>query len=174
LVLSEGLEWSLIKDVKVRKAKQTDASAVNQLLSEWFDWQPESGRLDSIKRAIRTGGLLVANPTVKFVGFIHFVLHEDIIDGGPNSFISAFYVSSRHRGRGVGSQLLRRVIENSLARGAVGVETSTIHRRAKRFYQKNQFKQTFGDIGEVFLELDVTEYLNSHQGKPLGGRVLST
>jgi hypothetical protein len=27
-----------------------------------------------------------------------------------------------------------------------------------RFYQKHYFKQTVGDVGEVFLELDVDEY----------------
>ena len=88
-------------------------------------------------------------------------MHEDIIDGGPNTFISAFYVSHAHRGRGVGTLLLERAIEDSLNRKAVGIETSTIHLRAKKLYEKHHFKQTLGDIGEVFLELDVDEYLRA-------------
>src|SRR5438445_5583100 len=136
----------------------TDAPAVDRLLSEWFDWKPESGRLESVKRAIRNREVIVAQSNKRIVGFIHYIMHEDIIDGGPNAFISANYVSSKHRGKGVGSLLIQELIKDSLARGAVGAETSTIHARAKKFYEKHHFKQTLGDIGEVFLELDITEY----------------
>ena len=138
-----------------------DAVAVDNLLSEWFDWKPISGRLDSVKRAIRKKELLVAKAGSRVVGFIHYVMHEDVIDGNPNAFISAFYVSEAVRGRGVGSLLLESAIADSLARGAVGVETSTIHRRARQLYERHHFKQTMGDIGEVFLELDVPEYLQA-------------
>lgn len=135
-----------------------DAVAVDNLLSEWFDWKPISGRLDSVKRAVRKKELLVARAGSRVVGFIHYVMHEDVIDGNPNAFISAFYVSEKVRGKGVGSLLLESAIADSLARGAVGVETSTIHKRARQLYERHHFKQTMGDIGEVFLELDIAEY----------------
>src|SRR5438552_14576274 len=137
----------------------TDAAGVDNLLSEWFDWKPISGRLNSVQRAVRKKELLVAEAGSRLVGFIHYVMHEDIIDGGPNTFISAFYVSEGERGKGVGSLLLERAITDSLARGAVGVETSTIQMRARQLYERHHFKQTMGDIGEVFLELDIAEYL---------------
>ena len=143
----------------VRRAAMRDASAVDSLLSEWFDWKPTSGRLESIQRGIGKRELLVAEADNKIIGFIHYVIHEDLIDGGPNSFISAFYVSKAHRRAGVGTLLLESAIEDSLERGVVGVETSTIHALAKRLYEKHHFKQTIGDIGEVFLELDIPEYL---------------
>ena len=92
-------------------------------------------------------------------------MHEDIIDGGPNTFISAFYVSEGERGKGVGSLLLERAITDSLARGAVGVETSTIQMRARQLYERHHFKQTMGDIGEVFLELDIAEYLQTKESR---------
>ena len=149
------------KGLVVRRALIADAVAVDSLLSEWFDWKPISGRLDSIKRAIRKKELLVAKAGSRVVGFIHYVMHEDVIDGNPNAFISAFYVSECFRGRGIGSLLLESAIAGSLARGAVGVETSTIHKRARQLYERHHFKQTMGDIGEVFLELDVREYLQS-------------
>jgi ribosomal protein S18 acetylase RimI-like enzyme len=88
-------------------------------------------------------------------------MHTDIIDGGTNSFISAFYVTSAYRGRGVGSLLLEEAIKDSLASGAVGLETSTIHAAAKRLYERHHFKQTIGDFGYVFLELDIDEYSKS-------------
>ena len=145
----------------VKRALKTYAPAVDSLLSEWFDWKPSSGRLESIQRAITKRELLVAQSRTRVIGFIHYVMHEDIIDGGPNSFISAFYVSRASRGKGVGTLLLDEAITDSLTRGAVGVETSTIHASAKRLYERNHFKQTMGEIGEVFLELDIPEYLQS-------------
>jgi len=45
--------------------------------------------------------------------------------------------------------------------GAVGVETSTIHASAKKLYERHHFKETMGDIGEVFLELDIPEYVKA-------------
>ncbi len=137
----------------------TDALTVDALLSEWFDWKPSSGRLESIRRAVRKRELLVAEVGSRIIGFIHYVIHEDIIDGAPNSFISAFFVTQSHRRRGVGTLLLERAITDSLARGAVGVETSTIHAMARKLYERHHFKQTMGDIGEVFLELDIDDYL---------------
>jgi len=139
----------------------TDALSVDALLSEWFDWKPRSGRLESVRRAIRKKELLVAEVGARIIGFIHYVMHEDIIDGAPNSFISAFFVTKSDRRRGVGTLLLEATIMDSLARGAVGVETSTIHALARKLYEKHHFKQTIGDIGEVFLELDIDEYLKS-------------
>lgn len=98
------------------------------------------------------------------MGFIHYLLRRDIIDGGLNSFISAFYFSKRYRKKGVGSRLLEGAISDSLARGAVGMETSTTSSKAKKLYQEHHFKQTRGDIKEVFLELDIEEYLRIRDG----------
>jgi GNAT superfamily N-acetyltransferase len=143
----------------VRRALMRDALAVDKLLSEWFDWKPSSGRLDSVRRAVKKRELLVAEAGSRIIGFVHYVMHEDVIDGAPNSFISSFFVTQTYRRRGVGTLLLEEAITDSLARGAVGVETSTIQAVARKFYEKHDFKQTMGDIGEVFLELDVDKYL---------------
>jgi len=151
----------LLKGIVVRRALMTDALNVDALLSEWFDWKPESGRLESVRRAVRKRELLVAEVHSRIIGFIHYVMHEDIIDGAPNSFISAFFVTESYRRRGVGTLLLEAAITDSLAKGAVGVETSTIHALARKLYLRLHFKQTMGDIGEVFLELDIDEYLKS-------------
>jgi|GEM_PF-647056 GNAT superfamily N-acetyltransferase len=158
-----GQRW-VLRGFVVRKAAPTDAPEVNALLSEWFDWRPKSGRLRTVRRAIRNGEILVAQTDSEVIGFIHYVMHEDIIDGGLNTFISAFYVSSDYRNKGIGSHLLEEAISDSLSRGVVEIETSTIHSRAKRFYEKHHFKQTFGDIGEVFLELDINEYSKVKSG----------
>jgi len=126
----------------------TDALSVDALLSEWFDWKPKSGRLESLRRAVRKRELLVAEVGSRIIGFIHCVMNEDIIDGAPNSFISAFFVTESDRRRGVGTVLLEAAIMDSLARGVVGVETSTIHALARKLYEKHHFKQTLGDIAK--------------------------
>jgi len=153
----------LLKGIVVRRALLTDALSVDALLSEWFDWEPESGRLESVQRAVRKREVLVAEVHSRIIGFIHHVMHEDIIDGAPNSFISAFFVTESYRRRGVGTLLLEAAITDSLAEGAVGIETSTIHALARKLYERLHFKQTMGDIGEVFLELDIDEYLKSEK-----------
>lgn len=126
-----------------------------------MNWRPPSGRIRSINRAIENNELLVAVIGDMIVGFIHLILHEDMIDGAPNSFITAFYVRKRYRRRGIGTHLLREAVIVSAARGATFVETSTIQSRAKTFYERHGFSQTIGDIGELFLELDVTNYLET-------------
>jgi GNAT superfamily N-acetyltransferase len=159
----------LVKDVIVRKGRIVDAPQVESLLCEWLSWRRRSRRTEgSVKKALKDSELLVAQSGSHLVGFIHYVMHEDIIDGEPNAFITAFYVSTKARGVGTGTALLEGAIADSLSRGAVGVETSTLHSYAKRFYEKKHFKQAFfGDIKEAFLELDVEEYLNSKRASGL-------
>jgi GNAT superfamily N-acetyltransferase len=164
-----GQRWDL-RGLVIRKAAPIDAPRLNALLSEWFDWRPKSGRLGSVHRAIRNGEVLVAQMDSEVIGFIHYVVHEDVIDGGPNTFISAFYVSSNYRNKGIGSHLLEEAISDSLSHGVVGIETSTIHFHAKKLYEKHHFKQAYGDMGEVFLELDINEY--SRVKSETGGKSL--
>jgi GNAT superfamily N-acetyltransferase len=146
-------------DFSVRQPSLRDSSQLESLLSEWLGWKPRSGRSNSIRRAIRNKEILVAVTKSQVVGFIHFALHEDVIDGAPNAFITAFYVTEQCRGKGVGTELLHQAIIKSARRGATFIETSTVHSRAREFYEGRGFRQTTGDIGEVFLELDVTKYL---------------
>jgi predicted N-acetyltransferase YhbS len=75
----------------------------------------------------------VAESDSKVVGFIHFILHEDVIDGEPNALITALFVQTKPRGNGIGSELLRDAIKSSIAQGATFRETSTRHSNAKAF-----------------------------------------
>ena len=145
----------------VRRARIRDAPRVETLLHGWLSWDPQSGRIDAIKRAIRNKELLVVETHSYVVGFIHYIIHEDVIDGAPNAFITAFYVQKGFRNRGMGGSLLHHAVIESASRGATFIETSTLHSSAKKFYERRGFKQTFGEIGEAFLELDVAGYLES-------------
>ena len=93
----------------------------------------------------------------EIVGFIHCAILEDVIDGGPNGFITAFYVSPEFRNKKIGSSLLQKAIQNALKKGVVGISTSTANPSARRLYEKHNFKQFMGEwtMGEVFLEMDM-------------------
>ena len=125
-------------------------------------------REDEIRKATGKRQILVAVYEGKLIGFIHSVMHEDIIDGGSNLFITAFYVSPEFRRKGVGSRLLQAAIEDALENGALGVETSTANPDARRLYEKHHFEQSMGKwtMGEVFLELSIPKYIEKlHKDK---------
>jgi GNAT superfamily N-acetyltransferase len=157
----------LRRSFKIRWGTEKDTSTIEKLIVEWLSWK--TPRRESIKRAVRNGELLLAEQREKVIGFIHFVMHEDIIDGGLNSFITAFYVVPELRNKGVGSALLHSAIQKALNKGAVGVEASTASREARQLYEQHRFKQFMGKntMGEVFLELDVDEYKKEICDRPL-------
>lgn len=141
--------------IRIRQATNKDISTIGKTIEEWQKWK--TSRELSIKRAIENKELLVADRKGKVLGFIHCVMHEDIIDGGLNAFITCFYVEAEFRSKGVGSLLLDRVIEDAIRKGAVGIETSTASPEARRLYERHNFRQFMGiwTMGEVFLELDM-------------------
>jgi len=143
---------------KVRRAREEDISVIDGYITEWLNF--DTDREESIRRAVKNKELLVADYRGELLGFIHYVMHEDIIDGGPNSFITAFYVLPEFRKKGVGSKLLQAAIEDGAQRGALEIEASTADPDARRLYEKHHFQQFMGKwtMGEVFLELDISRY----------------
>jgi ribosomal protein S18 acetylase RimI-like enzyme len=135
----------------VRPATELDLPPVDALLLEWLKL-PKQRHL-VFQDALRKTELIVAEQDHIVVGFIHYIMHNDIIDGGPNAFITAWYVTSSKRRKGTGSKLLRKAIEEAVKKGAVGIETSTTNSEARRLYEKHGFKQF---KGEAFLEMDMT------------------
>lgn len=148
---------------RIRRATEKDVSTIDRTIMDWLGWR--TPREESIRRAIENKELLVADQNGKVTGFIHCVMHEDIIDGGLNSFITCFYVAPEFRNKGIGFELLDRAINDALEKGAVGIETSTASPDARRLYEAYHFKQFMANwtMGEVFLELDIEEYRSSQR-----------
>jgi GNAT superfamily N-acetyltransferase len=153
----------LPETIRIRQAAKRDVSAIDRAIVEWLNWR--TPREESIKRAIENQEILVAYQDSKVIGFIHCVLHEDIIDGGPNSFITCFCVAPKFRNKGIGPELLDEAIKKSLDEGAVGVEASTASPDARRLYEVHHFKQFMGNatMGEIFLELEIDKYGRSQK-----------
>ena len=82
-------------------------------------------REQSIKRATENKEILAAYRDSKVIGFVHCLMHEDIIDGGPNFFVTCFYITPEFRGKGIGSELIDKTIKKALDEKAVAVEAST-------------------------------------------------
>jgi ribosomal protein S18 acetylase RimI-like enzyme len=144
--------------VNIRRATEKDIPVITASITKWLDWDVPRKR--SIEQAIKNDELLVAELEGRVEGFIHYVLHEDIIDGGTNAFITCLYVAPEERNKRLGSMLLTEALRDSLKRGVVGVETSTANPDARRFYERHHFKQFMGKwtMGEVFLELDTKQH----------------
>ena len=149
--------------IRIRHATERDVSAIDKAIVGWLNWR--TPREESIKRAMENKEILVAYQDSKVIGFIHFVLHEDIIDDGPNLFITCLYVAHKFHNKGIGSELLDKAIKKGLDEAAVEIETSTASPDARRLYEALQFKQFIGDwtMGEVFLELDIDKYRQSQK-----------
>lgn len=136
----------------VRPASELDIPSLDALLLEWLDLRKKRELI--FKEALRNAELIVAEQDGMVAGFIHYVVHNDIIDGGLNCFITAFYVTPSKRRNGIGSRLLRRAIQESVRKGAAGIEASTTNLEARRLYEKHGFKQF---RGEIFLEMDMAK-----------------
>ena len=140
----------LQSEIVVRLAAQLDLPSIDSLLVEWLSLPRQRDLV--FKDSVRNGELWVAELNGAFAGFLHQVVHNDVIDGGPNSFITALYVSPKYRRSGVGSALLRKAIQDTLKKGVVGIEASTTNPEARKLYEKYGFKQF---KGEISLEMDM-------------------
>jgi N-acetylglutamate synthase-like GNAT family acetyltransferase len=78
----------LLGSIRIRRGTKKDVLTIEKTITEWLNW--EIPREKSVERAIRNKELLVAEDKDAVVGFIHYVMHEDIIDGGLNCFHYGF------------------------------------------------------------------------------------
>jgi ribosomal protein S18 acetylase RimI-like enzyme len=144
--------------VRIQLPTEKDAPLISELLSALItesvgrDWKVD--RKASVCRAIRDEEISVARLRGEVIGLVHGVVHEDVIDGAPNLFIVALYVSPKYRDRGIGKRLLEHIIRRSEDKGVVEIETSTINEGARAFFERIGFKQ---NLNEIFLELRVPE-----------------
>ena len=140
----------MLENTTVRQATRRDLASINILLHEWLGLRKD--RQMAFTQALRNSELIVAEKEGIVVGFIHYVMHNDIIDGGPNAFTTALYVTPKHRRKGIGTALPTRAIQDALRKGAVGIETSTTDPEACKLYEKHDFKQF---KNEIFLEMNM-------------------
>ena len=127
----------------IRQAKEEDTPVLEDLYLQFSQWPLERGV--ALRKIVKekTSELLVAESNQEIVGFIHQIFFLDPVHAGLNSYITSLFVKEPYQGKGIGSQLLQKAIENAKKRGVIEVHVDTEENNAKavEFYQKRGFKK---------------------------------
>lgn len=128
--------------MKLRAARPTDAGRVGEILSEFIDttdWMPRiHTRAEDLAHAgalIERGWVTVAEVAGAVDGFC-------ALDGAE---VNALYVARARRGRGIGSQLLRRLQGR---RERLTLWTFQANGRARAFYRRHGFVEALTTEGD--------------------------
>ncbi|WP_220433321.1 GNAT family N-acetyltransferase [Kocuria coralli] len=132
---------------RLRVAKPADAAVVGTMLSdfnrEFGSPTPAAGEL-----AIRFETLLARQDVLvvlaeldSAVGFGYLTLRPTPYGDGPLAQLEELYVRPGLRGRGIGSELLRRAVDEVVARGAIEmhINVDEVDKDTRRFYERYGF-----------------------------------
>jgi ribosomal protein S18 acetylase RimI-like enzyme len=133
-----------LKRLKVRPADDNDVPTL-VALAEKFMPKMASARERTImlRRAMRNPDyeLLVAEFNREIVGFIDRWDIYDLAEGAILSYVENLYVIPRFRRRGVGGELLQKIVESAKRKGAreIHVFTELDNKLAISLYKKHGF-----------------------------------
>lgn len=144
-----------MKRVEFRKAERKDLLSIVRLLAE-DDLGSQRERLEdplpgSYYKAFAeieqdaNHELIVAELDGEVIGTLHLMFIPSIsFQGGLRAQVESVRVDERFRGRGIGSEMMKRVIERARARGAHLVQLTTHKSRedAHRFYERLGFTKS--------------------------------
>lgn len=130
----------------IRRATRSDAKHIALLLTELGYPATAGDAQDRLALALKrdTGRCLVAQSAAEVIGMVAAELVPYFPDGSVVCRVTALVVSSRHRGRGVGAELLAAIGDFAREHHCSGIElTSGQHRiDAHRFYERLGFSKT--------------------------------
>jgi GNAT superfamily N-acetyltransferase len=144
----------------IRRAIESDLSAIKELLAELIDAMDSTEGID-IQIAVKTCGRLLNDASSHFlvaamqgtpIAFIHFTVRQTILHRSPSALIDELVVAKEHQGEGVGRELVLAAIEKCKQLGCCEVEVSTekTNVKATEFYKKCGFNER-GTLFEVDL-----------------------
>jgi GNAT superfamily N-acetyltransferase len=140
-----------MKDILIRKAKESDLPAIGRLLAELINAMNDTEGI-SMATALRTcqrllndvnSHFLVAEPKGTPVGFINFTARQTVLHRSPSAIIDELVVAEEYQRKGVGERLVLTAIEECERLGCCEVEVSTekTNVKARRFYKKCGFEE---------------------------------
>jgi N-acetylglutamate synthase-like GNAT family acetyltransferase len=142
-----------VGDVVIRRADRADGDALFPLLQEFaMSYRPDRAAFDAhLPRLVDAehAELLVACADEQVIGYLLAFHLLTLYANGVVTEVQELMVDPGWRGRGVGSDLVKTVIQSARARGSVEVTVPT--RRAEAFYESLGFEQTAS-----YLKLEVT------------------
>ena len=139
------------ENFKVRFAGEDDLSALVTLAEEFMPEEADpKKRINILKQSLKNPDydLLVADVEGKIVGFIdHWIVHE-FVHGTKLSYIQNLYVTPNYRRRGIGSRLLREIIETAKAKGVLEIHISAEfnNKPAIELYRKHGFSREHSQL----------------------------
>jgi ribosomal protein S18 acetylase RimI-like enzyme len=149
-----------MKDIRVRKATESDLPAIKTLLAELIDAMDDTECIDmrvaskTWERLLKDAGsnFLVATAQGTPVGLIHFTTRHTALHRSPSAMIDELVVTKEYRRKGIGKQLVLAAIEKCRKLGCCEVEVSTeqTNVKAREFYRKCGFDKT-----EILFEVDL-------------------
>lgn len=89
--------------------------------------------------------IFVAKDRGKVIGLLTLWQRYSLFHAGKIAHIDELIIDERHRGKGVGSQLLEKAFEEAKAKGCIEIEVSTgkDNKKALRLYHKTGFKDEY-------------------------------
>ena len=129
----------------IRDCTEQDFDQVVSLLRQL--WPDVSLNTEDLRKVYQKGlnsdseNYLCATLDSEIIGFCTLVVNNSLWQQGNLGCIEELVVDEAHRGKGIGSDLLNRIIELAKSRGCRGVVLdSAFHRRTShRFYEKRGF-----------------------------------
>jgi len=125
----------------IRRAEEKDIPVLEELFLQFSDWPLQ--REQTLRNIMKdpTSELLVAESEQEIVGLLHQIFFLDPFHAGLNSHITSLFTKEVHRKKGIGTQLLKKAIENAKQRNVVEVHVDTEEENASAiaFYQKHGF-----------------------------------
>jgi ribosomal protein S18 acetylase RimI-like enzyme len=133
-------------DVTLRPAREADAEQVASLMTELGYPSTAEGVKDRLHGSLnsQTSCCLVARVDSEVIGMMSMELVPYFPTGSTICRVTSLVVSSRHRSRGVGEQLIAAATTFAREQGSSGIEVTSAERRvdAHRFYQRLGFART--------------------------------
>jgi ribosomal protein S18 acetylase RimI-like enzyme len=127
----------------IRHAKLKDVKALEHLFLQHSNLPLE--RSEILRKVLKDANseLIVSEANGEVVGFIFQIFILDPFHGGVNSYIMNLFIRESYRDIGIGSQLIKKALENAEKRGVieVHVDTEEDNVNAIKFYEKHGFRK---------------------------------
>jgi len=133
-----------LKDLRIRPADENDVPTLVTLAEKLMPKMASTRkRMSMLRRAMRSPDyeLLVAELNGEIVGFIDRWDVYDLAEGAILSSVGNLYVIPRLRRRGVGGELLRKIVKSAKRKGTreIHVTTRLNNKPAIDLYEKHGF-----------------------------------
>ncbi|MCW4020657.1 MAG: GNAT family N-acetyltransferase [Candidatus Bathyarchaeota archaeon] len=135
----------IVLNLRVRRATPQDSEELVKLADELIRIDDFSNRNVMLKKSFQDPncGIYVAEVDDMIAGFIEVRVFPDFVEGTPIAIIQNLIVKKDYRQVGIGSNLIKRAVEEAEKKKAseIHVWTEFDNKQAIRFYVKHGFRK---------------------------------